>query len=80
MARGNPGMAEILTGADVDTTAMVADKFVGAACRADPQLFDLDGNNAGRIVQAVIICYSCPVLDRCAAYLATMQPAPVGVV
>lgn len=67
-------------GVDVLTAAMVSDEFDGAACRSEPQLWDLDRRDDSNVVRAVVACYSCPVLDRCARYLATMQPAPEGVI
>lgn len=83
MTRGNPRhLADVPDGAHVDTHALISDDFTGAACRADPRMWDIeaDARNPGREVRAVIACYACPVLYRCARYLATVEPPPVGVV
>lgn len=79
MGLGVAGIAE-LPGEDVDTSAFVADEFVGAVCRFDPRMFDIDAHGTAKVVTAVLCCYSCPVLARCARYLATIEPPPVGVV
>lgn len=64
----------------VDTSAVVTDHFEGAICRADPVMWDLNPDDDGNSVRAVIGCYSCAVLARCAQYLATIEPPPEGVV
>jgi hypothetical protein len=69
-----------LPGEDVHTSAMVSDHFEGAICRADPHMWDLSPDDGGNAVRAVIACYACPVLARCAQYLETIEPAPEGVV